>query len=174
MREVSVSEFAKAHTAEAAVIDVVEVGEYHRGHVPAVVSLPQQDLALQDLPQQDLALQDLALQDLALQDLALQDLPLGRAHIFETHIHNDYVTGGLALARETGAAYHVNADDPVASMTSPSRSAAGYRASIATSILLARGHRVIAIDDDYTNDDYTNAGAAGLPLTAGDQERNGR
>ena len=25
-------------------------------------------------------------------------------HIFETHIHNDYVTGGLALARETGAA----------------------------------------------------------------------
>ena len=35
-------------------------------------------------------------------------------HIFETHIHNDYVTGGLALARETGAAYHVNADDPVA------------------------------------------------------------
>ena len=35
-------------------------------------------------------------------------------HIFETHIHNDYVTGGLALARETGAAYHVNAADPVA------------------------------------------------------------
>ena len=35
-------------------------------------------------------------------------------HIFETHIHNDYVTGGLALARTTGAAYHVNAADPVA------------------------------------------------------------
>jgi glyoxylase-like metal-dependent hydrolase (beta-lactamase superfamily II)/rhodanese-related sulfurtransferase len=35
-------------------------------------------------------------------------------HVFETHIHNDYVTGGLALAREVGAAYHVNADDPVA------------------------------------------------------------
>ncbi len=34
-------------------------------------------------------------------------------HIFETHLHNDYVTGGLALARETGAAYHVNAADPV-------------------------------------------------------------
>ncbi len=34
-------------------------------------------------------------------------------HIFETHIHNDYVTGGLALARATGAAYHVNAADPV-------------------------------------------------------------
>jgi glyoxylase-like metal-dependent hydrolase (beta-lactamase superfamily II)/rhodanese-related sulfurtransferase len=34
-------------------------------------------------------------------------------HVFETHIHNDYVTGGLALAEEVGAAYHVNADDPV-------------------------------------------------------------
>ena len=33
--------------------------------------------------------------------------------VFETHIHNDYVTGGLALAQEVGAAYHVNADDPV-------------------------------------------------------------
>ncbi len=35
-------------------------------------------------------------------------------HVFETHIHNDYVTGGLALARRTGAAYHVNAADQVA------------------------------------------------------------
>ena len=30
-------------------------------------------------------------------------------HVFETHIHNDYVTGGLALAEATGAAYLVNA-----------------------------------------------------------------
>jgi glyoxylase-like metal-dependent hydrolase (beta-lactamase superfamily II)/rhodanese-related sulfurtransferase len=35
-------------------------------------------------------------------------------HVFETHIHNDYVSGGLALARVTGAAYHVNAGDEVA------------------------------------------------------------
>jgi hydroxyacylglutathione hydrolase len=34
-------------------------------------------------------------------------------HVFETHIHNDYVTGGYTLAAATGAAYHVNADDPV-------------------------------------------------------------
>ncbi|MFI5611806.1 rhodanese-like domain-containing protein [Amycolatopsis sp. NPDC051903] len=33
--------------------------------------------------------------------------------VFETHIHNDYVTGGLALARATGADYHVNAADPL-------------------------------------------------------------
>ena len=34
-------------------------------------------------------------------------------HVLETHIHNDYVTGGLALARATGAAYLVNGDDDV-------------------------------------------------------------
>ena len=42
-------------------------------------------------------------------------------HVFETHIHNDYVTGGLALARATGAAYHVNAADPVAYERTPVR-----------------------------------------------------
>jgi glyoxylase-like metal-dependent hydrolase (beta-lactamase superfamily II)/rhodanese-related sulfurtransferase len=34
--------------------------------------------------------------------------------VFETHIHNDYVTGGYALASTCGARYHVNAEDPVA------------------------------------------------------------
>ncbi len=42
-------------------------------------------------------------------------------HVFETHIHNDYVTGGLALARATGAAYHVNAADEVAYERNPIR-----------------------------------------------------
>ena len=35
-------------------------------------------------------------------------------HVFETHIHNDYISGGLALARRTGAAYFVNGADEVA------------------------------------------------------------
>ncbi|MGW2198161.1 MBL fold metallo-hydrolase, partial [Streptosporangium sp. NPDC001682] len=30
-------------------------------------------------------------------------------HVAETHLHNDYVSGGLALARLTGAAYLVAA-----------------------------------------------------------------
>jgi hydroxyacylglutathione hydrolase len=34
-------------------------------------------------------------------------------HVLETHIHNDYVTGGLALARETEAAYVVAACEEV-------------------------------------------------------------
>lgn len=35
-------------------------------------------------------------------------------HVAETHVHNDYVTGGLTLARAHGAKYLVNAADPVA------------------------------------------------------------
>ncbi|MDA8368670.1 MAG: MBL fold metallo-hydrolase [Nocardiopsaceae bacterium] len=34
-------------------------------------------------------------------------------HVVETHIHNDYVSGGLELSRLTGAAYGVAADDDV-------------------------------------------------------------
>jgi hydroxyacylglutathione hydrolase len=33
--------------------------------------------------------------------------------VLETHIHNDYVTGGYQLARRTGARYGLHADDPV-------------------------------------------------------------
>ncbi len=34
-------------------------------------------------------------------------------HVLETHIHNDYVTGGYALARQVGAEYVVSAGDEV-------------------------------------------------------------
>src|SRR5437773_11551670 len=34
-------------------------------------------------------------------------------HVAATHVHNDYVTGGPPPARAVGAAYLVNADDPV-------------------------------------------------------------
>ena len=39
--------------------------------------------------------------------------------VFETHIHNDYLTGGLALAEKTGARYHVNGEDEVAFERTP-------------------------------------------------------
>ena len=42
-------------------------------------------------------------------------------HVFETHIHNDYVTGGFRLAEQVGAEYCVNADDPVAYERRPVR-----------------------------------------------------
>ncbi|MEN3124049.1 MBL fold metallo-hydrolase [Janibacter sp. LM] len=40
-------------------------------------------------------------------------------HVFETHIHNDYVTGGLALATRTGAHYLVNGEDDVSFTRTP-------------------------------------------------------
>jgi hydroxyacylglutathione hydrolase len=43
----------------------------------------------------------------------LDDHGLTVAAVAETHIHNDYVTGGFELARQTGADYLVCADDPV-------------------------------------------------------------
>jgi len=42
-------------------------------------------------------------------------------HVAETHIHNDYVTGGLALARTVGADYLVNGDDAVSFDRTPVR-----------------------------------------------------
>jgi glyoxylase-like metal-dependent hydrolase (beta-lactamase superfamily II)/rhodanese-related sulfurtransferase len=44
----------------------------------------------------------------------LTERGLSVAAVAETHIHNDYVSGGLALATRTGADYLVSADDDVA------------------------------------------------------------
>jgi hydroxyacylglutathione hydrolase len=44
---------------------------------------------------------------------AAADLGVMITHVFETHVHNDYLTGGLALARQAGARYCVNAADRV-------------------------------------------------------------
>ena len=41
--------------------------------------------------------------------------------VFETHLHNDYVTGGFALAQRTGATYHLNAEDDVSFERTPIR-----------------------------------------------------
>ena len=41
----------------------------------------------------------------------VEDLGLDVAYVVETHVHNDYVTGGYELARRTGATYVLNADD---------------------------------------------------------------
>jgi hydroxyacylglutathione hydrolase len=42
-------------------------------------------------------------------------------HVFETHIHNDYVTGGLALSAAANAVYVVAADDDVAFARTPAQ-----------------------------------------------------
>jgi glyoxylase-like metal-dependent hydrolase (beta-lactamase superfamily II) len=62
-------------------------------------------------PQRDI---DRVLRVLEEHDVRLTD-------VFETHVHNDYVTGGHALARRTGAAYHVNVEDHVSFERTPIR-----------------------------------------------------
>ncbi|MDR6793643.1 glyoxylase-like metal-dependent hydrolase (beta-lactamase superfamily II)/rhodanese-related sulfurtransferase [Pseudarthrobacter oxydans] len=44
---------------------------------------------------------------------AVSDAGVTITHVAETHIHNDYVTGGLQLAQDHNAAYLVNAADDV-------------------------------------------------------------
>lgn len=46
-------------------------------------------------------------------EAAARDAGVTITHVAETHLHNDYITGGLILAREHGASYLVNAADPV-------------------------------------------------------------
>ena len=111
MRELSVSEFGNAMAPVAAVIEVGEAAPAARIVAIETPTLGDRSYLVHDGrvalvidPQRDI--------DRVL-DLA-RKVGVKITHIFETHIHNDYVTGGLALARETGAAYHVNAADPVA------------------------------------------------------------
>jgi glyoxylase-like metal-dependent hydrolase (beta-lactamase superfamily II)/rhodanese-related sulfurtransferase len=51
--------------------------------------------------------------------VAAHGLPI--THVLETHIHNDYITGGFTLAQQTGATYAVNAADQVAYQRLPVR-----------------------------------------------------
>ncbi len=44
----------------------------------------------------------------------LAERRLRLTHVFETHVHNDYVTGGLELSHTHGATYVLAADDDVA------------------------------------------------------------
>ncbi|WP_026821234.1 MBL fold metallo-hydrolase [Arthrobacter castelli] len=46
-------------------------------------------------------------------EAVVRDAGVKITHVAETHIHNDYLTGGLILAQAHGAKYLVNAADPV-------------------------------------------------------------
>ncbi|MDD7967736.1 MBL fold metallo-hydrolase [Actinomycetospora lemnae] len=49
----------------------------------------------------------------------VEQLGVQVTHVAETHIHNDYLTGGLDLAERTGAAYLVDARDEVSFERTP-------------------------------------------------------
>ena len=50
---------------------------------------------------------------------AAEDAGVRIAAVFETHIHNDYVTGGYALAQQIGVPYYVNGLDEVSYERTP-------------------------------------------------------
>lgn len=95
----SATEEAQQHPADGLTVRTLETPSLgdrtyvvHDGQVALVVD-PQRDI------------------DRVLEVLEADGVRL--THVFETHIHNDYVTGGLALAQATGAAYLVNGADEV-------------------------------------------------------------
>ena len=82
-------------------------------------------------------------------------------HVFETHIHNDYVSGGLALARVTGAAYYVNAADDVAFDRAPVSDGddVGAGDAMTIQVIATPGHT-------FTHLSYVLRDAAGGPAVA--------
>lgn len=71
----------------------------------------------------------------------LDALGLSCEAVFETHIHNDYLTGGLELARRTKAGYFVTADEPVRFEREPIRDGDRLRfGALEVAVLGTPGH----------------------------------
>jgi hydroxyacylglutathione hydrolase len=87
--------------------------------------------------------------------------------VLETHLHNDYVTGGLALAERTGATYYVNGADDVAFDRTPlgdgDRVAVGERMRLTA--LATPGHTYTHLSYALTDGDADLA--AGLAVFSG-------
>lgn len=63
------------------------------------------------------------------------------AAVAETHMHNDYVTGGTALAKEVGADYLVSADDHVSFQRVPVADGEEYQVgSFSVKVMATAGH----------------------------------
>ncbi len=87
----------------------------------------------------------------------LSDAGVELTHVFETHIHNDYVTGGFALARHTAARYVVNAEDDVSFDRTPIRDGETVRIGrMRVTALATPGHTFThlsyALSDAATNE----------------------
>ena len=115
----------------------------HDGEVAFVVD-PQRDI-------------DRVLSILEEQNVRLTD-------VFETHIHNDYVTGGLALAERTGAAYRVNADDDVSFDRTPirDRDTVEVGARMRVTALATPGHTFTHLSYALTDNQAALDGSVGV------------
>jgi hydroxyacylglutathione hydrolase len=100
--------------------------------------------------------------------------------VFETHIHNDYLTGGFALAQQTGATYRVNGEDEVSFERTPI--ADGEEVAIGTTMkvraISTPGHTFTHLSYALTDADEPYAvftggsllyGATGRPDLLGDE-----
>lgn len=76
-------------------------------------------------------------------------------HVFETHMHNDYVTGGRALASATGAVYHVNVADPVTFERTPitDGDVVAIGSALSLRVLATPGHTFTHLAYALTSDD---------------------
>jgi hydroxyacylglutathione hydrolase len=84
--------------------------------------------------------------------LAEQGTPV--THVLETHVHNDYLSGGYELARRTGASYGLNACDEVAFERQPLRDGDQFGAgALRVRVIATPGHTpthlAYLIDDEH-------------------------
>ncbi|MCU1521137.1 MAG: fold metallo-hydrolase [Arthrobacter sp.] len=74
-------------------------------------------------------------------EAAARDAGVRITHVAETHLHNDYLTGGLALARAHGASYLVNVAEPVEFERQPIRGGQTVRVgSLTVKAVATPGH----------------------------------
>lgn len=91
-------------------------------------------------------------------EAVLAERHLTVALVLETHVHNDYVTGGAELARRTGARYGVNADDSMLSDRQPVTDGDALRAGTLTvGVVATPGHTTthvayVIADSEHPND----------------------
>jgi len=88
-------------------------------------------------------------------------LDVAPAYVLETHVHNDYLTGGLTLATRTGAGYGVNAQDEVAFARVPlSHGQILSAGSLRVQVLATPGHTDTHLAYVVTDDDAPEQPAA--------------
>src|SRR5680860_140244 len=93
--------------------------------------------------------------------------------VFETHLHNDYVTGRLALAQRTGAAYHLNADDEVSFERTPIRDGDTVKigSRMRVTAISTPGHTFThlsyALSETAPDDGATEDGSGGVDASVG-------
>ncbi|MGR0159061.1 MBL fold metallo-hydrolase [Paenarthrobacter nitroguajacolicus] len=92
-------------------------------------------------------------------------------HVAETHLHNDYVTGGLVLAEKHGAEYWVNAEDHVSFNHVPVTDGEVRRVGrLAVTVVATPGHthtHLSYVVRDETHDGGTEAVFSGGSLLYG-------